>query len=320
MWGAKADVMFAQHHWPSFGQKNVVHLLRQQRDLYRYINDETLRLANQGETMVEIADKFKLPPDLANMWANRGYYGSVSHDVKATYVLYLGWFNGNPATLDELTPVEASKRYVEFMGGANAVLSKAKQAYDKGEYRWVAQVVNHVVFADPSNKAAKNLQADALEQLGYQAESGPWRNFYLTGAKELREGVKKLPTPNTASGDTVKAMTPEMFFDYLSVRVNRAKAANAKIALNVDFGKEGGKYLLELENGVLNHTAGVESTNADASVAMSRDTLNGIILQQTKLADAIKNGSAKVTGNQAKLDELVSYLDHFEFWFNIVTP
>ncbi|MEK7318198.1 MAG: alkyl sulfatase dimerization domain-containing protein [Pseudomonadota bacterium] len=320
MWGAKADVMFAQHHWPSFGQKNVVHLLRQQRDLYRYINDETLRLANQGETMVEIADKFKLPPDLANMWANRGYYGSVSHDVKATYVLYLGWFNGNPATLDELTPVEASKRYVEFMGGANAVLSKAKQAYDKGEYRWVAQVVNHVVFADPSNKAAKNLQADALEQLGYQAESGPWRNFYLTGAKELREGVKKLPTPNTASGDTVKAMTPEMFFDYLSVRVNRAKAANAKIALNVDFGKEGGKYLLELENGVLNHTAGVESTNADASVAMSRDTLNGIILQQTKLADAIKNGSAKVTGNQAKLDELVSYLDNFEFWFNIVTP
>ncbi|WP_186426781.1 alkyl/aryl-sulfatase [Cupriavidus metallidurans] len=320
MWGAKADVMFAQHHWPSFGQKNVVHLLRQQRDLYRYINDETLRLANQGETMVEIADKFKLPPDLANMWANRGYYGSVSHDVKATYVLYLGWFNGTPATLDELTPVEASKRYVEFMGGASAVLSKAKQAYDKGEYRWVAQVVNHVVFADPSNKAAKNLQADALEQLGYQAESGPWRNFYLTGAKELREGVKKLPTPNTASGDTVKAMTPEMFFDYLSVRVNRAKAANAKIALNVDFGKEGGKYLLELENGVLNHTAGVESANADASVAMSRDTLNGIILQQTKLADAIKNGSAKVTGNQAKLDELVSYLDHFEFWFNIVTP
>lgn len=320
MWGAKADVMFAQHHWPTFGRDNVVKLLRQQRDLYRYINDETLHLANQGETMVEIADKFRLPPSLANMWANRGYYGSVSHDVKATYVLYLGWFNGNPATLDELTPVEAGKRYVEFMGGANAVLAKAKQAYARGEYRWVAQVVNHLVFADPSNQAAKALQADALEQLGYQAESGPWRNFYLTGAKELREGVKKLPTPNTASADTVRAMTPEMFFDYLSVRVNRAKAANAHIALNVDLGKPDGTYLLELENGVLNHTAGVQAQRADANVTMSRDTLNGIILGQTKMADAISNGSAKVSGNQAKLDELVSYLDTFEFWFNIVTP
>ena len=320
MWGAKADVMFAQHHWPTFGRDKVVNLLRQQRDLYRYINDETLHLLNQGETMVEVADKFKLPPGLANMWANRGYYGSVSHDVKATYVLYLGWFNGNPATLDELTPVESAKRYVEFMGGANAVLSKAKQSYARGEYRWVAQVVNHVVFADPSNQAAKALQADALEQLGYQAESGPWRNFYLTGAKELRDGVKKLPTPNTASPDTVRAMTPEMFFDYLSVRVNRAKAANAHIALNVDLGKPEGTYLLELENGVLNHTAGVQAQQADANVTMSRDTLNGIILGQTKMADAIKNGSAKVTGNQAKLDELVSYLDTFEFWFNIVTP
>ncbi len=320
MWGAKADVMFAQHHWPTFGRDKVVNLLRQQRDLYRYINDETLHLLNQGETMVEVADKFKLPPGLANMWANRGYYGSVSHDVKATYVLYLGWFNGNPATLDELTPVESAKRYVEFMGGANAVLSKAKQSYARGEYRWVAQVVNHVVFADPSNQAAKALQADALEQLGYQAESGPWRNFYLTGAKELRDGVKKLPTPNTASPDTVRAMTPEMFFDYLSVRVNRAKAANAHIALNVDLGKPEGTYLLELENGVLNHTAGVQAQQADANITMSRDTLNGIILGQTKMADAVKNGSAKVTGNQAKLDELVSYLDTFEFWFNIVTP
>lgn len=320
MWGAKADVMFAQHHWPTFGRDKVVNLLRQQRDLYRYINDETLHLLNQGETMVEVADKFKLPPSLANMWANRGYYGSVSHDVKATYVLYLGWFNGNPATLDELTPVEASKRYVEFMGGANAVLSKAKQSFARGEYRWVAQVVNHVVFADPNNQAAKALQADALEQLGYQAESGPWRNFYLTGAKELREGVKKLPTPNTASPDTVRAMTPEMFFDYLSVRVNRAKAANAKIALNVDLGKPEGTYLLELENGVLNHTANVQAQQADANITMSRDTLNGIILGQTKMADAVKNGSAKVTGNQAKLDELVSYLDTFEFWFPIVTP
>lgn len=320
MWGDKAEVMFAQHHWPSFGNAEVVKLLRSQRDLYRFINDETLRMANQGMTMREIADSFKMPDSLAKVWANRGYYGSVYHDVAATYVLYLGWFTGNPATLHELPPVEASKNYVEFMGGADAILAKAKQSFDKGDFRWVAQVVNHVIFADPNNKQAKDLQADALEQLGYQAESGPWRNFYLTGAKELRDGVTKLPTPNTASPDTVRAMTPEMFFDYLSVRVDRSKAGDAKMALNFDFGNSGGKYLLELENGVLNHTEGRQADNADATVTLSRNTLNKIILQETKLADAISAGDVKVSGNQAKLNEMVSYLDTFEFWFNIVTP
>jgi alkyl sulfatase BDS1-like metallo-beta-lactamase superfamily hydrolase len=320
MWGDKADVMFAQHHWPTFGNAEVTKLLRSQRDLYRFINDETLRMANQGMTMREIADAFKMPASLANVWANRGYYGSVYHDVAATYVLYLGWFTGNPATLHELPPVESSKAYVEFMGGPAAVLDKAKQSYDKGDYRWVAQVVNHVIFADPNNRQARDLQADALEQLGYQAESGPWRNFYLTGAKELRDGVTKLPTPNTASPDTVRAMTPEMFFDYLSVRVDRTKAGEAKMAFNFDFGGSGGKYLIELENGVLNHTESRQANNADATVSLSRDMLNKIILQETKLADAISAGDVKVSGNQAKLTEMVSYLDNFEFWFPIVTP
>lgn len=320
MWGKDAQVIFAQHHWPTWGNENVTALMRGQRDLYRFINDETLRLANEGYTRDEIAEQFKLPDSLAHLWSSRGYYGSISHDVKATYVLYLGWFDGNPATLHELVPVDAARKYVEYMGGADAVLKKAKESYDKGEYRWVAQVVKHVVFADPNNKAARNLEADALEQLGYQAESGPWRNFYLTGAKELREGVTKGPTPNTASPDTVRAMSPEMFFDFLAVRLNAQKAGDAKMALNVDFGGDGGKYLLELENGVLNHTAGVQSPNADATVALSRDTLNNIILKQTTLADAQKAGKVKVTGSGDKLSQLLSYTDNFEFWFNIVTP
>jgi alkyl sulfatase BDS1-like metallo-beta-lactamase superfamily hydrolase len=320
MWGSKAQVMFAQHHWPTWGNKEVVNLLRVQRDLYRYINDETLRLANHGYTRDEIAEQFKLPDGLAKVWANRGYYGSISHNVKATYVLYLGWFIGNPATLHELPPVEASKRYVEFMGGADAVLAKARSDYEKGEFRWVAQVVNHVVFADPDNKAARDLQADALEQLGYQAENGPWRNFYLTGAKELRDGVNKLPTPNTASPDTVRAMTVEMFLDYLAVRLNREKAGNAKGVLIFDFGKAGGVYKVEMENGVLNHTKGVRDPHADATVTLSRDTLNKIILQEVKLDDAIKSNEVKISGNADKVKELVSYLDSFELWFNIVTP
>lgn len=320
MWGDRAEVLFAQHHWPTWGNGNVVELLEKQRDLYRFINDETLRMANQGMTMREIAEQIELPQSLATFWANRGYYGSLYHNVAATYVLYLGWFDGNPATLHELPPVEASKRYVEFMGGADAVLEKAKESFDRGDYRWVAEVVNHVVFADPNNQAAKDLQADALEQLGYQAESGPWRNFYLTGAQELRKGVAKLPTPNTASPDTVRAMTLDLFFDYLAVRLNAPKAGDATAKLNFDFGSSGGTYLVELENGVLNHTAGRHAEDADATVTLSRDTLNGIILGETKLADAISSGSLKVSGNQAKLEEVVSYLDTFEFWFNIVTP
>ncbi|MNF22891.1 Metallo-beta-lactamase superfamily protein [compost metagenome] len=320
MWGDKAEVMFAQHHWPTWGNKEVTTLLKSQRDLYRYINDETLRLANMGYTRDEIAEQFKLPDTLANTWANRGYYGSISHNVKATYVLYLGWFDGNPATLNELSPTESAKKYVEFMGGADEVLKKAKASYDKGEYRWVAQVVKHVVFADPNNKAARELEADALEQMGYQAESGPWRNFYLTGAKELRSGVTQLPTPNTASPDTVRAMSLDMFFDYLAVRLNGPKSGDAKAVLNFDFGDTGGKYKVELENGVLNHTANAEASNADTTIALSRDTLNNLILKQTTLDKAIAAGDVKVSGNSEKLKEVLGYMDNFEFWFNIVTP
>ena len=319
-WGDKADILMAQHHWPTWGNENVNKLLKSQRDLYRYINDQTLRMANEGLTRDEIAAQFKLPPSLATMWANRGYYGSVSHDVKATYVLYLGWFDGNPATLDELPPEDAAKKYVEYMGGADSILQKAKTDYDKGDYRWVAQVVSKVVFADPENKAARNLEADALEQLGYQAESGPWRNFYLTGAQELRNGVKQLPTPNTASPDTVRAMTPEMFFDYLALHINGEKAANAKAVLNVDFGGDGGKYKLELENGVLNHTANSEAQNADATLTLSRETLNKVILKEETLKQAQDKGEVKITGNADKVSELLGYMDKFDFWFNMVTP
>ncbi|KAF1367741.1 alkyl/aryl-sulfatase [Yokenella regensburgei] len=319
-WGDKAEIIMAQHHWPTWGNENVVKLMKSQRDMYRYINDQTLRMANMGMTRDEIAADFKLPSGLANSWASRGYYGSVSHDVKATYVLYLGWFDGNPATLDELPPVDAAKKYVDYMGGADNILKKAKADFDQGNYRWVAQVVSKVVFADPENKAARNLEADALEQLGYQAESGPWRNFYLTGAQELRDGVQKLPTPNTASPDTVRAMSPEMFFDYLGVHINGEKAADAKAVFNVDLGSDGGKYKLELENGVLNHTANAQAKDADATIVLNRDTLNKIILKEVTLKQAEEKGDVKVTGDGAKLNDMLGYMDKFEFWFNIVTP
>jgi alkyl sulfatase BDS1-like metallo-beta-lactamase superfamily hydrolase len=320
MWGEEAEVLFGMHHWPIWGNDKINHHIGMQRDMYRYINDETLRLANHGYTMVEIAEMFQMPKAIDTHFSNRGYYGSVNHNVKATYVLYLGWFIGNPATLNVLPPVESSRRYVDMMGGVDAVVKKAQEYYDKGEYRWVAQVVNHAVFAEPDNKAAKGLQADALEQLGYQAESGPWRNFYLTGAKELRDGVMQLPAPNTASPDTIRAMSLELFFDYLGMRLNGPKADGKHIVLNFDFTDVKKKGVVEMVNGVLNHTPDIQSKVADATITMSRDTLNQIVLGQTTTDAAIKNGDVKIKGSQAKLMEMLSYLDTFDFWFNIVTP
>jgi len=320
MWGDEAEVLYAMHHWPVWGKDAIHQHLGLQRDMYRYINDETLRLANQGHTMVEIAEMIELPPAIAHHFSNRGYYGTVNHDVKATYVLYLGWFIGNPATLHVLPPVEAAKRYVEMMGGIDAVLTKAREYYAKGDYRWVAEVVNHAVFADPTNQAARNLQADALEQLGYQAESGPWRNFYLTGAKELREGVAKLPVPDTASPDTVRAMSPELFFDYLGVRLNGAQAADKHVVLNIDFSDTKQRYTLEMVNGVLNHTPEKQAKNADATITLPRETFDQIVLRKTTLKDAVAKGDAKLSGSEDKVHDFLSSLDSFEFWFPIVTP
>ncbi|WP_256985580.1 alkyl/aryl-sulfatase [Bordetella genomosp. 1] len=320
LWGDDVQVMYAMHHWPVWGQKEVNEHIGLQRDMYRYINDETLRLANMGYNKEEIAEQVKLPETIATKFSNRGYYGSLNHNVRATYVLYLGWFNGNPATLHTLPVQEASKRYVEMMGGTDALLQKAREYYKKGDYRWVAEVVNYAVFADPQNQTAKNLQADALEQMGYQAESGPWRNFYLTGAKELREGVQKLPVPDTASPDTVRAMTLDMLFDYFGVRLNREKAAGKHVVLNLDFTDTNQKYTLEMVNSVINHTEGKPAKDPTASVTLTRETLNRMMLRETNLNDAISKGDVKVTGDQQQITEMFAALDNFEFWWNIVTP
>lgn len=320
-WGDKSEVMLNVHHWPVAGRERLIDRLKKQRDMYRYLHDQTLRLANQGYTMVEIAELIDLPASLAKEWYCRGYYGSVNHDVKAVYVKYLGWFDGNPANLHPLPPVEASKRYVEFMGGAAAVIAKARKYYDKGEYRWVAEVVNHVVFADPKNAAARELQATALEQLGYQAESGPWRNFYLTGAQELRRGVDKGDSATTASPDTIQAMPISLFFDYLGVRLNGPKAAGKTIILNWNFTDTKEQYVLSLENGALNHTANKQVQESDATVTLTRAAFNAVILGgESQFKAKIAAGDIKLEGQKEKIGELLSMLDNFDPWFNIVTP
>lgn len=320
MWGHKIEVMYGMHHWPSWGRERCLEMLEKGRDGYRYINDQTLRLANHGYTPVEIAEQVEFPPELANHWAMRGYYGSVNHNVKATYTKYLGWFDGNPATLHTLPPEEAAKKYVAMMGGADKVVEGAKAAFADGEYRWVAEVVKHVVFADPQHGAARELLADAFEQMGYQAEAGPWRNFYLTGAKELRDGVMQLPTPSTASPDTIRAMSLGLFFDYLAMRLNGPKAAGKQITINFNFTDTRETAVLFLRNAALNHSLDRLDDNADATLTLTRAALNNIILQTATLADEINHGAVQVAGSAERVHELVSLLDTFEFWFNIVTP
>jgi alkyl sulfatase BDS1-like metallo-beta-lactamase superfamily hydrolase len=316
----ETDVVFASHHWPTWGHDRCLRFLEKQRDMYKYLHDEVLRLANHGLTMLEIAEVIELPKELDRAWYNRGYYGSVNHDAKAIYQRYLGWFDGNPANLHPLPPEEASRRYVEFMGGAEAVISRAREAYERGEYRWVAQVVNHLVFAEPDNREARELQADALEQLGYQAESGPWRNFYLTGAKELREGVARNEISATGSDDVLAAMKVESIFDFMAVRLNGPRAEGRSICISFNFTDTAEEYLLTVENGVLNHAAGKRGRTSDVGLSLTRAALNDILLQHSTMQEKLSSGEISIEGNPEMLAEMFSLMDEFDPWFNIVTP
>ena len=314
------DVVFASHHWPTWGADESTAYLKLQRDMYKYLHDETLRLANQGYTLLEIPEIIHLPAEIYRAWHNRGYYGSINHNVKAIYQRYLGFFDGNPATLHPLPPEAAGRKYVEFMGGADALLANARRAFDQGEYRWVAQVVNHLVFADPDNEAARDLQADALEQLGYQAESGPWRNFYLSAAKELRDGVIDIATPKSTNPDIVRATPLDMFFDLLAVRLIGEKAEDTVITLNAHFTDIDEQYVLRIEHGVLYYARGRQADDADATLTTTRVVLDAVVLGEATMADKLATGQARIDGDPAKLVEFLSMLDTFEFWFNIVTP
>lgn len=320
MFGPRTEVVFASHHWPTWGNDNIIPYLKSQRDLYKYIHDQSLRLLNSGYTMTEVAEMMSLPESLDQKWYNRGYYGTVNHDSKAVYQRYLGWYDSNPATLWALPPEEASKKYVEFMGGPAAVMEKAKESFAAGDYRWTAMVVNHVVFADPNNKEARDLQADALEQLGYQAESGPWRNEYLMGAYELRNGVPDIAGAQTASPDTIRAMSMEMLLDYMGMRIDGPKAAGKKIGINWVLPDTNQKYAVELENSVLIYSDGTQLPNPDATLTLSRASMDNIMLGQTTMAKEIENGNATVDGSQEKLNELLSLIVTFPPLFNIVTP
>ncbi|KAF1712089.1 hypothetical protein CSC70_00725 [Pseudoxanthomonas kalamensis DSM 18571] len=319
LYGDNVDVKFQSHHWPMWGHDRIIDYLKKQRDLYKYIHDQSVRMLNMGYTGEEISEMIKLPPELEQLWSGRGYYGSLRHNSRAVYQRYMGWYDGNPSDLNNLPPEMAAKKYVEYMGGASDIVKRAKADFDKGEYRWVATALKHVVFADPSNTAAKELLADAYEQMGYQAESGPWRSVYLQGASELRTGTPDLPLAGTDSPDTIRAMPPEMLFDYMAVKLNGERAAGKNLNLNINFSDLGEAYTLSVENGVLNYSTKL-AANPDSTVTLTKKSLDDVQLGDAKLKDLVASGDIKVEGNEDAWAQFFGLMDEFGLWFNIVTP
>ena len=318
--GREADVAFAQHHWPVWGTARLLEYLGKQRDLYKYLHDQTVRLMNHGYKPAEIAEHLTLPKSLSSTWHVRGYYGTLSHNAKSVYQRYLGWYDANPANLNPLPPVDRGRKYVEYMGGADAAIGRARDDFARGEYRFVAEAMSHVVFADPSNTEARRLGAAALEQLGYAAESATWRNAYLLGALELRRGLGDAGARAPVSPDVVRAMSLGLFFDYLGVRLNGEKAEGKRIVLNWVFSDLGERYRLNLENCALTYLAEPRSEPADATVTLERTVLDRLVLREMTLADALHRGLVSIEGDPARVVEPFGLLDDFTLMFEVVEP
>lgn len=319
MWGGKAQVMCGQHHWPVWGAR-VDEMIAQQRDLYKFAHDQTVRLMNHGLTASEIAETIQLPASLEGAWHTRGYYGHIRHNVKAIYQRYLGWYDANPANLDPLPPVESGKKYVEYFGGADALLAKARADFAKGEFRFVAQALSHLVFAEPENAEGRALLAETFEQLGYLSESATWRCAYLFGAQELRQGMPKAPPRAAMSPETLAALTTSQLWDLLGVRLNGPKADGKRLVLNWRFTDTNETFVLNLENSALTHLAGVQSDKADASFTLPRSVLNAVIAKATTFPEQMMGGKIEVAGNPMKLGELMALMDEFPRMFEIVEP
>lgn len=314
------EVVFASHHWPVWGNERAVEYLKAQRDTYRYIHDQTLRLANAGYTPQEIAEELELPSTLRDRFANRGYYGTVKHNAKAVYQAYFGWYDANPANLDPLPPEAAAEKYVEAMGGEAEVLARGRAAFEAGDYRWAAMLLNHLVFAEPGNDEAREALAAAYEQLGFQAESGPWRDVYLTGAYELRHGAQGPATaPKNALGLLLET-PPARMLDSLAVRLNGPDADGKRMTFNFVFEDVGETHVLELENAVLHHREAPPVEDADATVFLTRDLLVRLGVGEAGVKDLLMSDDLRVEGSRAQLLLFFSMLDRPDGRFAIMTP
>ncbi|MDX1889614.1 alkyl/aryl-sulfatase [Mycolicibacterium sp. 050158] len=311
----RTDVVFASHHWPTWGRDRIVEYLSLQRDLYAYLHDQTLRLLNQGHTGIEIAENFQMPPALHAAWHTHGYYGSVSHNVKAVYQRYMGWFDGNPGRLWQHPPEAIAPRYVEAIGGIDRVVEVAQKAFDQGDFRWAATLLDHAIFTDEDHPGARSLYADTLEQLAYGAENATWRNFFLAGATELRVGNFGTPTQAT-SMSMLSQLTPEQMFDSFAISIDGPRAWDLDLAIDVTFADVATNYRLALRNGVLVY----RRVPADAATATATVTLaNKLRLLAFAGGDTTSPG-LDVTGDAGALTALLGVLDKPNPDFAIVTP
>ncbi|KPK16499.1 MAG: alkyl sulfatase [Myxococcales bacterium SG8_38] len=315
-----AEVYFGGHQWPIWGNARIVDFLAKQRDLYRYIHDQTLRLALHGYTPKEIAGQMELPESLLSSFFNRGYYGTLEHNAKAVYQRYFGWYDGNPANLDPLPPAEAGERYVALAGGAASLLDRARAAYERGEYRWVAELVNHLVFADPDNQDARELLARAYDQLGYQAESAPWRDVYLTGAFELRHGGPDEGINLASAMDMIKHAPIERFLDAMAVRLNGPKAEGKEMTVNLVFTDLDTSYVLDLSNSVLHHDRRDPDPDANATLHITHALFLRMLVGQAGLRETLFSDDLTVEGSRLDLLGFFRLFDRLDGTFDIVTP
>jgi len=319
LWGDELDVVFASHHWPTWGRDRAVEFLAVQRDMYLYLHDQSLRLINQGYVGAEIAEMLEMPPALEAAWHTHGYYGSVSHNVKAVYQRYLGWYDGNPANLWTHPPEEAARRYVRAMGGPEAAYEVARTAFDEGDYRWAAEVCKHLLFADDGHAEARELQAATLEQLGFGAENGTWRSAYLAGTRELRSG--NFGTPSTsASADLLAALTVPQVFDSIAIRIDGPRAWDEHLVLCWVVADVGATYVTELRNGVLNHRTVDAPLPGVTTFTLTRPQLIGLVTGTLDLVAALSEGSVSVEGDAGRLAALVGLIAPVDPAFPIVTP
>ena len=315
-----SDIYFGCHHWPIWGNERIVDFLKKQRDLYKYIHDQTMRLANAGYTPREISEQIELPPTLSNFFSNRGYYGTLQHNSKAVYQAYFGWYDGNPANLNPLPPRSSAIRYIDYMGGADQVLTKAKTSFDKGDYRWVAEVLNHLVFAEPDNVRAKALLANTYDQLGYQSESGPWRNVYLSAAYELRHGVPQKGINIANKLDLLKRTPLSRFFDTMAVWLNGPDAEGKHMVVNIIFTDINESYVLTLENSVLHHRKTDPDPDANATLKLTHELFLKMAIGKAGIKDTIFSDDLETSGSRIDLVRFFLLFEKPEAKFNIITP
>ncbi|MBP2098187.1 alkyl/aryl-sulfatase [Enterococcus rivorum] len=313
------EICIGQHHWPTWGNAEISDFLKHQRDLYKYIHDQTLHFINKGYTATEIAESVKLPQGLEEKWYLRGHYGTLNHNIKAVYQFYIGWYSGHPSDLYPLPPEDVAKKYVEAMGGIERVMTIATTAFNDGDYRWGAELLKHAVFFDETNQEAKELLADTFEQLGYQSESGPWRNVFLTGAAELR-GAKPQTITKGVNEDVLAGMPFDLLLDFLGIRLNSERASGKKLSMTWKLEDVSEEYSIEVENSVLVYRKGKTDKKVDLTLTTTREICNQLFSGSGNFKQFLESGKITCIGDMSILTEFISLLDNFDPVFNIVTP